>query len=307
MSQQNDVPTALRNAITTIGIEKRIANSVQDFIADCIDTESVSLMYQDLRQLYIDDDRLDAKHKSKVLPAYSLDAFIYLYLEALRVNNKLPKAQDRRVWSRGVNSICLIEGDLFAFGFGNRKNQKAIVVIPVNTGFDTHITWKKEQADYPLVSDQTLHGAWLRRWEDAGNSLEELGQDINAQLSKVPVNEHGAFPYGTIVAMDSEKAVYYLLAISEFDAENRAQSNPGMIRQSVIALLKHYDKYGQGYPLYLPLLGTGRSRAALSYVESYALISETMVEHCQYAQGKIFIVATEEAMKEIETAIGGNL
>lgn len=306
MSQKDDVPSALRNALSILDIEQRIARGIQDFLSDFIDPESVPLMFQELRQLYNADGLLSANDQSKLTPEYSLDSFVYLYLEALRVNNRLPNAQGHCVWSCGANSIYLIEGDLFSFGFGNRKKQKTIVVIPVNTGFDTHISWKQEQSEYPLVSEKTLHGAWLRRWEDAGHSLKELERCIHTQLSTAHVNENGAYPYGTIVSIESDKTVYYLLAISEFDAENRAQSNPGIIQQSVASLLEYYDVHGQGYPLYIPLLGTGRSRASLQYAESYALIRKTMVEHSQHVQGKAYIVATAEAMEELRPVIGGN-
>lgn len=306
LNQKDDVPSALRNALSILGVEQRIACGIQDFLSDFIEPESVPLMYQELRQLYSTDGFPGANDQTKVMPEYSLESFIYLYQEAIRVSNRLANAQGHCVWSCGANSICLIEGDLFSFGFGNRRKQKTIVVIPVNTGFDTHISWKKEQSEYPLVSEKTLHGAWLKRWEDAGHSLKELEQSIHAQLSTAYVSKNGTYPYGTIVSIECDKATYYLLAISEFDAKNRAQSNPGIIQQSVVSLLEYYDVHGQGYPLYLPLLGTGRSRASLQYAESYALICKTMVEHSQNVQGEIYIVATKEAMEKIRPVIGGN-
>ena len=264
-------------------------------------------MFQELKQLYYADNPKGTGYRHRVTSDYTLESFVYLYLEAIRINNRLEKSLDICIWSRGANSIHLIESDLFKFGFGNRRKQKNIIVIPVNTRFDTHISWEKEHAEYPLVSAQTIHGAWLQRWEDAGHSIEELNRSIVAQLETIPAKANGAYSCGTIVTADDSKATYYLLAIAEFDAENRAQSNPEMIEQAVIALLQYYDLYGQGCTMYLPLLGTGRSRAELSYVQSYELISKTMVEHCKHAQGQIYIVATKDAMEEIQKEIGGTL
>ena len=305
MSRKDDVPSALRNALSVLHIDQRIASSIQDFLSDCIGEESMPLMFRDLWQLYYGDDLPEAENHNKVTSEYSLESFIYLYLEAIRVNNKIQESPIFCVWSQGVNSIRLIEGNLFSYGFGNRRKQKNIVVIPVNTRFDTHISWGKEHADYPLVSAQTVHGAWLQRWEDAGHSIDELNRSIATQLETIPAKANGAYSCGTIVTADDTKATYYLLAIAEFDAESRAQSSPDMIEQAVIALLQHYDLYGQGCTMYLPLLGTGRSRAELSYVQSYELISKTMIEHCKYAQGQICIVATKDAMEEIQKEIGG--
>ena len=269
------------------------------------DEELGSNNYTDI--LYYADNPKGTGYRHRVTSDYTLESFVYLYLEAIRINNRLEKSLDICIWSRGANSIHLIESDLFKFGFGNRRKQKNIIVIPVNTRFDTHISWEKEHAEYPLVSAQTIHGAWLQRWEDAGHSIEELNRSIVAQLETIPAKANGAYSCGTIVTADDSKATYYLLAIAEFDAENRAQSNPEMIEQAVIALLQYYDLYGQGCTMYLPLLGTGRSRAELSYVQSYELISKTMVEHCKHAQGQIYIVATKDAMEEIQKEIGGTL
>jgi len=308
MSQKDDVPNALRRALAGLNIEKRIVNCVKDFLTDCIDAESISTMFQELRRLYYDDEVQNVEHQNRITSEYTLNSFVYLYLEAIRVSNILTaKKQDHSVWSRGVNKIFLIEGDLFAFGFGNRKKKKNIVVIPVNTRFDTRISWEKDHTQYPLVSEQTVHGAWLRRWEDSGHSLEDLSRSIATQMETSLVKANGAYSYGTIATVEYQKAIYYLLAISEFDSENRAHSSPEIIEQSVVALLKHYDVYGQGCPMYIPLLGTGRSRAELSYFQSYKLISKTMIEHSQHVQGQIYIVATKEAMREIQGEIGGTL
>ena len=42
--------------------------------------------------------------------------------------------------------------------------------------------------------------------------------------------------------------------------------------------------------MYIPLLGTGRSRANLSYQDSFDLILDTFMKHKQLLQGKISIV-----------------
>ena len=65
----------------------------------------------------------------------------------------------------------------------------------------------------------------------------------------------------------------------------------------------YYDRCGQGDPMAIPLLGTGMSRAYLSYQDSFDLIRETILANKQLIQGKVFIVATPEAYEQI--LIGG--
>ena len=54
---------------------------------------------------------------------------------------------------------------------------------------------------------------------------------------------------------------FILLALSEFDENNKAQSSKDEVIKSLRSLLEFYDVNGQGYQMYITLMGTGRSRA----------------------------------------------
>lgn len=64
-------------------------------------------------------------------------------------------------------------------------------------------------------------------------------------------------------------------------------------------MLEFYDCKGQGYELYLPLVGTGRSRAGLSYQESYNLIKKVLLENEGQIQGHITIVVQTEVLRKL--------
>ncbi|MDO4483965.1 MAG: DUF6430 domain-containing protein [Clostridia bacterium] len=115
--------------------------------------------------------------------------------------------------------------------------------------------------------------------------------------------ERKHYAIGSIAVINSSNAVYYLLAISTFDEQNIAHSTEYDIRKAVLSLLKFYNRYGNGYPLYLPLLGTGRSRAALSFQASFDLIREEMMDNIQLLQGQITIVASKEAMNDLKMEV----
>lgn len=66
-------------------------------------------------------------------------------------------------------------------------------------------------------------------------------------------------------------------------------------------LLRLYNEHGQGYPLYLPLIGTGRSRAGLDFQESYDLIITVLEENIDYIQGEITIVIQPNIIQQINT------
>ena len=71
------------------------------------------------------------------------------------------------------------------------------------------------------------------------------------------------------------------------------------IRNSLKNLLKHYDKFGQGYHLYLPLIGTGLSRANLSNKDSFKLICSEMMKNKKKIHGNITIVALPDVKDEL--------
>ena len=75
------------------------------------------------------------------------------------------------------------------------------------------------------------------------------------------------------------------------------------VRTAIQSLLLFYDHHGQAAPVYLPLVGTGRSRAGLSYVKSYMLIVDQIMGMKDNLQGNIHIVAQSDAFAEIQQAV----
>ena len=214
------------------------------------------------------------------------------------------------IWKNGSNVAEMITGDLFQFGFNHRKQKKNIVVIPVNTAFDTHVTRKLEGNSKPIVSENTIHGQWLNRMEQSGEDMEALESRIVGSLKhlgyryvNVKDNANGnanQFEIGSIALIETANTVYLLCAVSEFDEFNNAQSSPKKIAIAIKSILQVYDKVGQGYDLYIPLIGTGRSRAGLSIKEAYDLLTGSIIKNWPLIQGHIYLVLRPEDRNEIE-------
>lgn len=54
-----------------------------------------------------------------------------------------------------------------------------------------------------------------------------------------------------------------------------------------------------GYEIYMPVLGTGKSRARLQPKEALQLIKETFVAHAEKINGQIHIVALDTMIAEL--------
>lgn len=301
LSQKDDVPGAIRNALTIYNIEDSLEDGFDCFISDILDENKIITAIDLISNTIKDDSTINDMIKSKLLEMKNDKAYFltYTFLEAVKINNKEILAK-QIIWQKGNNLVEVISGDLFKFGFGNRsKKKKNIVCIPVNTTFETKVTTKTEQESKPLVSENTLHGKWLHRWIESGETIKELDKRIedNIKLQELePVGKSLSgngkllcYPIGSIVNIETENAFYYLLAISDFDKNNNARSEKEKIKFALERLLEFYDCKGQGYDLYLPLMGTGRSRAGLSHQESFDLIKKVLLENEGLIQGHIII------------------
>ena len=225
------------------------------------------------------------------------------FILALKVDNIIKQNKySQIIYQNGANSVDLVFGDIFKFGFDNRKREKNIIVIPVNTSFETHITVKTEKEKFPLVSEKTIHGMWLSRMYKCKYKEEEINNSIKSYLKKYNINlidDYNNYPIGTISEIYHKHMIFYLLAISKFDENNNAKSYKHDIRNSLKNLLKHYDKFGQGYHLYLPLIGTGLSRANLSNKDSFKFICSEMMKNKKKIHGNITIVALPDVQDEL--------
>jgi len=97
-----------------------------------------------------------------------------------------------------------------------------------------------------------------------------------------------------------DNTLFFLLAVSEFDQKNMAQSTKEDIKSAVEALAEYYDEKGQGYDVFIPLIGTGMSRANISNQESYDIIKNTLLNNKDKLQGKINIVILPTVIDEIQ-------
>ena len=313
MNKIDDVPGVLREALSMIGLEEKMLDGMKNFIADYLDSNREGALRTQLHNLLDRDENISKadKDKIKTLPLENL--LVKLLTVSIAESNQ-DEEQNCIIWKKGKNYVKVITGDLFKYGFGNRKKTKNIVVIPFNTAFDTHVTRKLEEDPVPIVSETTIHGQWLIRMQKSGVSEEELYERILMSLQKLETSSIGIaenpkgrqqiYPIGSVAIVESKNASYFLVAISDFDKHNIAHSTAEKIDKAVVALLEKYNAVGQGYDLYLPVLGTGRSRTGLSIEEAFSLLKESFMAHTDLIQGQIIVVVRPEDSEEIDELKG---
>ncbi len=322
----------LKNKIFDKNNKDKISLNMDEFIKDNMELASIDNLIEKLKSAILEVKLTETEKESiknfKIEKYEEKINFIYeAFRIALNKDNKLKENSNSLIWKRGNALVNAITGDIFSYGFNKRSEEKNIVVIPVDTSFETHITTKLEKEKYPLVSENTIHGQFLSRMykttvkknpppkndieskrkrhyteEDIKNSIEE---SLTLQGIKPLGNNsknNPLYPIGTIAVighdLDTIDTIFYLLAISQFDENNNAQSNENNIKIAIENLLDFYNNKGQEYSLYLPLIGTGLSRVNFTNKESLEFILSTMMENKDKIHGKINIVISKTIQQQ---------
>lgn len=173
----------------------------------------------------------------------------------------------RLLWTTGDGRVTVCYSDIMKLSFPKKKTVKKIVVIPVNTCFDTIVDENISLYDKPLVSPTTVHGLWIKNMVKHGFNINDIDIAIDKSISLRGINpvkelsrqekKRGklkCYENGTIAVVEGKNNVeFYLLALSEFDENNKAQSSKDEVIKSLRSLLEFYDVNGQGYQMYITL------------------------------------------------------
>jgi hypothetical protein len=210
----------------------------------------------------------------------------------------------RVVWQCGNGKIVLAYSDIIKEGFAKKIKDERIVVIPVNTCFDTIIDYDVSLVEKPIVSPNTIHGQWLTSMNNIGISQDELNQRIKEYIKQKGiqstyeltrnVKKRGnllSYERGTVVPVKvREKVTFFLLALSEFDDNNKGQCSKDEFVDCIKKLIEFYNNHGQGFELYLPLMGTNLSRVGMSHSEALHKIRAIIELYNDRIHGMINII-----------------
>lgn len=155
-------------------------------------------------------------------------------------------------------------------GYQEKRN----VVIPVNRCFDTLV-------DDRLVSHKTIHGMVFQNlYDNHSHTQESVNETIQESLAKnsshfyllqkdeKPEGNLKRYDVGTLAELKiDEHLSFYLLALSTFDENLNAHTSKEDFVLSVQRLIEFCDNHAQGYPVVLPLLGSGLSRAGIDLTD----------------------------------------
>lgn len=198
-------------------------------------------------------------------------------------------------------SIILRYGNLWRFAFPRFSKKRRIVVVHVNTAFDTIVD--SPEIHNPLVSANTVHGQWIGEMKKRGVSAHELDIEIEKSLEDqhiTPIENlnkdrgnNKIYPRGTIAKYQYENTTFYLLALSEFDEKNNAQNNQEELRKTIIKLIEFIGNYSQGVDVYMPIMGAGNSRTGIDDQTALEVLASNLKLNRSGLRGKINVIVYE--------------
>lgn len=159
-------------------------------------------------------------------------------------------------------------GDLFAI-----KGQK---VISTNTTFDTDIA-------NGVIAANSLQGQFTNKYYP--QQIQVLDQKLDQDLAHIPSTHYQKvsgkdkkYPMGTTVRIDIASEIFYLLAMSDLNVNNTAQTTLDNVLKSTEELWEFIIAKGENEPIVLPLIGTGRGRITTNRKRLIARIAQSFTK-----------------------------
>lgn len=148
--------------------------------------------------------------------------------------------------------------------YGDLFESDGIIVIPFNEYFDTTV-------DEKIISSKTIHGVFIQRF--FGGNDAELKKQIKTGLSSyepLEINEERKvgnkkkYKLGTVCEVKNGSKVFYLLALTRFNSNHRAEVKNSEYQRILCDLIFYVEQNSQGRKVSIPLIGAGHSGVRLT-------------------------------------------
>jgi hypothetical protein len=217
----------------------------------------------------------------------------FFVLTAIILTMKYHRSKNEvKLTIRGI-SVTIKQGDIFGVN--------GLRLIPFNEYFDT-------QVDDDVIDRKSLNGKLiLEHLDDDGREAlkKAIATDDKSRLVKQfeDGTQKWRYPLGRIKRFTYNDQEYLLLAFSHFNAQNEAHTNRGEYEQTLRTMWEEIDRTYAGKPIFLPLIGTGKTRLDDMTEKPNAEFLKCLI--CTLRTSKVTLTApitvilTAEAMKTV--------
>ena len=289
MNGEYDVPYEAREKFIRLPKEERKGNS-DSFFAEFLNGALIDTLIEKIKTA-IKDSEVSEAFKKEIGEERNSEVVLSRVSELVMVTDNREKLE-KILYQNGNNSLKVISGDIIALSFNKKlATTERISVIPVDSEFTMKVGF---EGNRPAISKDTIHGKWLLRMEKLGYDGKRIGRRIRYADS----------PYvGKIGKTSIGLTEFYLVPLSRLDERGKAVSDKDDVKNVLSAIRDEYDVMGQGRPLYIPLLGTGRSRSGLTLLESIEAMKDAFLSQNRKLNGNVIIVVYSKDSDKIREEI----
>lgn len=203
-------------------------------------------------------------------------------------------------------NVYVVYGDLFDPELVN--NQKRYICFAVNRCYDTEVNDR-------LISSSTIHGiAFNKLYEQNAYTSATLNTAIQSCIHAAnppmvvdradkPEGNLNRYEVGSYANLSIDANLnYIMLGFSWINSNLNAQTSKAEYVLAIQKMIESFDNESQGYPVLMPIIGTGRSRADLKERESLEYIIEAFRINQNKITSDIYIVIHESAKNRVSIA-----
>lgn len=177
--------------------------------------------------------------------------------------------------------------------YGDIFSENGIILIPVNDFFDVLV-------DDEVISRNTLHGKFIDKYFsddiDFLNSevQRKLDKNLGELVSSRKIGNKVRYPLGTTVKIQRDNQVFFLVAFTKFDTNNRSQLTNLEYQEAVIKTIDFIENNSNGYLVNIPLLGSGHSgvQASKQQLLEFLIFSLKIKNNLTLVNGVNIVLAT---------------
>lgn len=210
------------------------------------------------------------------------------------------------ITANGGHKLYVQYGDLFDENEVLNPSERRNIIVPVNRCFDTIV-------DNQLISEKTLHGIAFKKLyasgryteESLNTKIQELLASKNYEYEMVPETLKPAgntkrYLEGTIVDLPGCGNEHLLLwALSTFDCDLKARTSMQQYVLAVQKLIEACSTESEGFPVVLPLVGTGLSRVEKNQIDVLSYLLSAFKLNRDKINCDIHIIVHDDAKHEI--------
>lgn len=240
----------------------------------------------------------------KVIIAFSVFLGLSMICFAIVFVVEYKKKSVEILQTNGGHGLFVQYGDLFSENEVKNPSCRRNIIIPVNRCFDTIV-------DNELVSESTIHGMAFKKLYSLGLFSEQTLRDeidrklLHTEYAPLPIGKKPRgnlkrYPVGTVVDIAvNDNTHYFLWALSTFDERLKARTSMQDYSLAVQRLIESCNNDSEGFPVLLPLVGTGLSRTKKEQCDVLNYLISAFTLNRNEINSDIHIVIHEKLKQEI--------